>query len=175
MQRTVLFLLAVIAVVGVFSYAAAPRPEIDPDSDGDGLSDYAELHKYFTDPHKANSAVDRKDFTYTITSVLQIAKPFNLADMNDDYQDARMLSEDEDSMTVELVYYPLNTNKYAIGENPNWRRDYAHMTQYLRPTATENWDEKMRADLISQLANDGIDVDQLSDRQLVTEVSRWLI
>ena len=80
-----------IALVGVFSHAA---PDSDPDSDGDGLSDYAELHKYFTDPHKANSAGDRKEFTYTITSVLQIAKPFNLADMNDDYQDggSRLLS-----------------------------------------------------------------------------------
>src|SRR5258708_6737819 len=121
MQRTVLLLLALVSVFG------HPGPDIDPDSDGDGLSDYAELHKYFTDPHKANSAGERKEFTYTITSVLQIAKPFHLADMNDDYQDARMLSEDEDSMTVEVVYYPLNTNKCAIGENPSSRSDYAHM------------------------------------------------
>src|SRR5258708_20983272 len=142
MQRTVLLLLALVSVFG------HPGPDIDPDSDGDGLSDYAALHKYFTDPHKANPPGERTEFPYTITSVLQIAKPFNLADMNDDYQDARMLSEDKDSMTVEVVCYPLNTNKYTIGENPNWRRDYAHMTQYLRPTVTENWDEKMRADLI---------------------------
>jgi hypothetical protein len=49
------------------------------------------------------------------------------------------------------------------------------MTQYLRPTVTENWDEKMRTDSISQLANDGTDSNQLSDKQLVTEVSRWLM
>jgi len=35
--------------------------------------------------------------------------------------------------------------KPAIGENPNWRTDDAGMTQYLKPTATENWDEAMQA------------------------------
>src|SRR5262249_33126268 len=92
-----------------------------------------------------------------------------------DYQDARVLSQDQDTVTVEIVYYPLNTNKEAIGENPNWRRDYANMTQYLRPTATENWDEKMRSDLISELRKDDIDPDKLTDKQLVTLVSKWLM
>src|SRR5580658_7563310 len=89
--------------------------------------------------------------------------------------DARVLSEDADSVTVEIVYYPLNTNKYAIGENLNWKTDYAHMSQYLRPTPTENWDDKMRADLLAALQKDGIDPDHLSDKQLVTEVSHWLM
>lgn len=162
--------------------AGAAIPEAD--TDNDGLSDYAELHKYFTDPRKANSAGSskpdsdwerRKEFTYTITSVLKIAKPLNPADMNDDYQDARVLSEDPDSAIVEFVYYPLNTNRDGIGQNPNWRRDYAHMAQYLHPTAAENWDEKMRADVIGDLRNDGIEPDKLTDKQLVTQVSRWLM
>jgi hypothetical protein len=120
-------------------------------------------------------AGDRKEFTYTITSVMQIARPFNVADMTDDYQDARLLAQDADSATVEITYYPLNTNREAIGENANWKRDYAHMTQYLAPTATENWDEKMRADLLAALRQDGIDPDRLTDLQVVTQVSRWLL
>jgi hypothetical protein len=128
--------------------------------------DYAKVHKYLGD--------DRKEFTYTITSVMQFAKPFDLADMTDDYQDARLIEQDADSATVEITYYPLNTNRDAIGENPNWKRDYAHMTKYLAPTATENWDEKMRADLLAELRTDGIDPDTLTDKQLVTQVSRWL-
>ena len=118
----------------------APSAPADPDTDGDGLSDYAEVHKYFTDPHKPTSAAERNEFTYTITSVMQFAKPSRAADMTDDYQDARVVAEDADSITMEIVYYPLNTNSDGVGENPNWRRDYAGMTEYLRPTATENWD-----------------------------------
>ena len=130
------------------------------------ISDYARTHKYFGD--------DPKEFTYTITSVMQFAKPFDVADMTDDYQDAHLISQDEDSATVEITYYPLNTNREGIGENPNWKRDYVHMTKYLAPTATEDWDERMRADLLAELRQDGIDPDTLTDLQVVTQVSRWL-
>jgi hypothetical protein len=133
---------------------------------GEGISDYAKAHKYL--------GADRKEFTYTITSVMQFAKPFDVADMTDDYQDARLIAQDADSATVEITYYPLNTNRAGIGENPNWKRDYAHMTKYLAPAATENWDEKMRAELLAELRQDGINPDSLTDLQVVTQVSRWL-
>jgi transglutaminase-like putative cysteine protease len=119
-------------------------------------------------------AADRREDTYTITSVMQFVKPFNIADMTDDYQDARLIAQDEHTLTAEITYYPLNKVRESIGENPNWKRDYAGMTQYLAPTPTENWDEKMRADLVASLAADGIEPDKLTDRQAVTEVSRWL-
>jgi hypothetical protein len=48
----------------------------------------------------------RKEDTYTITSVLQVLNPVNPADMNDDFQDARVLAQDKDSCTVEVTYYP---------------------------------------------------------------------
>jgi transglutaminase-like putative cysteine protease len=138
-----------------------------------GRDEFAEKHKYFTDPAKPDAG--RGEFTYTITSVMQLAQPYRLADMNDDYQDARLLAEDADTATVEVTYYPLNTNREGIGENPNWKRDYAGMTEYLAPTPTENWDEKMRDDLLSELRRDGIDPDRLTDRQVAAEVSRWLM
>lgn len=148
----------------------------------DKLTEYAKAHKYSIDPQRVNAAKpgvssedQRKEFTYTITSVMRIGKPFNLADMTDDYQDARLISEDQDSATIEFVYYPHNTNKEAIGEDPDWKGDYAGMTQYLRPTITENWDEQMRADLIAELRKDGIDPDKLTDKQLVAQVSHWLM
>jgi hypothetical protein len=133
---------------------------------GERISDYARAHKYFGD--------DPKEFTYTITSVMQFAKPIDVADMTDDYQDAQLIAQDEDSATVEITYYPLNTNREGIVENPKWKRDYAHMTEYLAPTATENWDERMRADLLAELRQDGINPDTLTDLQVVTQVSRWL-
>ena len=133
---------------------------------GEQISGYARAHKYFGD--------DPKEFTYTITSVMQFAKPFDVADMTDDYQDAHLIAQDEDSAIVEITYYPLNTNREGIGENLNWKRDYAHMTRYLVPTATENWDENMRADLLAELRQDGVDPETLTDLQVVTRVSRWL-
>lgn len=121
------------------------------------------------------AAHPEKESTYTVTSVFELAKPYNIADMTDDYQEARMLAEDANSATVEITYYPFSNNADSIGENPNWRHEYAGMSQYLRPTPTENWDEKMRADLLVELAQDSIDPAVLTDRELVRKVSRWLM
>ncbi|MGA2222632.1 MAG: transglutaminase domain-containing protein [Verrucomicrobiia bacterium] len=112
-----------------------------------------------------------KEDTYTITAVIQVLKPVNPVDMNDHFQDARVLAQDKDSCTVEVTYYPFC--RPAISENPNWRKDYAKMTLYLKPTPTENWDEAMQRDLLTELRQAGIDPDHLTDKQLVEQVSRW--
>jgi transglutaminase-like putative cysteine protease len=111
------------------------------------------------------------DSTYTITSTLQILKPYSVADMKDDFQDVRLIAEDADSCTVEITYYPLH--QPSIGENPRWREEYAGMSEYLRSTPTENWDETMRRDLLAELRDAGIHPDRLTDKQLVEQVSRW--
>lgn len=109
--------------------------------------------------------------TYTITATLELAKPFNSEDMTDPFQEARVISQTADSCVVEITYYPLFRS--AVGENRNWRKDYAGMTEYLRPTPTENWDEKMRTDLLAELLVAGIDPEELTDKQLVEQVSQW--
>src|ERR1035437_7137993 len=109
--------------------------------------------------------------TYTITSTLQLVPPFNADDMNDDFQDARVLSREKDSAIVEITYYPLA--RAAIGENPRWRDEDAVMTEFLRPTLTENWDDAMRRDVLAELRAAGIEPDALTDKQLVEQVSRW--
>ncbi len=158
----------------------APTPVAD--TDGDGLSNFQEIHKYFTDPNKKDTAGkgiadgqgdQRREFTYTITSTLKILKPCRPADMNDDYQDVRVLAEDKDSYTLEITYYPLNTNREAIGENRDWKHYDAGVEAYLKPTPTANWDAKMRADLLTQLKQDGIEPDKLTDKELVKRVSDW--
>jgi hypothetical protein len=112
-----------------------------------------------------------KNDSYTITSVIQVLNPVNPVDMNDDFQDVRILSRDADSCTLEITYYPLYHP--SVGENPQWRLEDAAMTDYLRPTPTENWDDAMQRDLVAELKRDGIDVGPLTDRQLVEQVSRW--
>src|SRR5688500_6885698 len=91
--------------------------------------------------------------------------------MKDAFQDVQLIAEHPDSCTVEITYYPLH--QPAIGENPRWREEYATMTEYLRPTPTENWDKAMQRDLLAELREAGIHPDRLTDKQLVEQVSRW--
>ena len=154
------------------------------DTDGDGLSDFQEIHKYRTDPQKKSTAGkgisdgdwdERRQFTYSIKSVIRVMPPYNLRALNDDYQDVRVLKETDEFVELEVVSYPLNTNAEAITENRNWKQDYAGMQAYLAPGVATNWDSAMQKDLLAELANCGIDPERLTDKQLVEQVSRWLL
>jgi hypothetical protein len=162
-----------------------PSPKAtDSDSGGDGLSDFQKVHKYFIDPHKKSAAgkhgsdsdwEERREFTYSVRAVIRIMPPYNLAAINDDYQDVRVRSQTKDYAEIEVVSYPLNTNGEAITANPNWRKDYAGMKEYLQPGVTTNWDDGLRKDLLAALAKDGIDVDKLTDKEVVEKVARWIL
>ncbi|UCD52993.1 MAG: transglutaminase domain-containing protein, partial [Phycisphaerales bacterium] len=154
------------------------------DTDGDGLSDFQEVHKYLTDPTKRDSDGDgtpdgdwaeRREYTYSVRTVFRFLPPLDEKALNDDFQDARVLEQTDDYVEIEVVHYPLATVYESIGENRNWRRDYAHLTEYLAPGATTNWDAPMRQVLLAELKGDGIDVEALSDKQVVEQVSRWLL
>jgi hypothetical protein len=160
-----------------------PVAGIDPDTDGDGLPDFQEVHKYRTDPRKKDTAGEgvpdgdwqqRREFTYSVRAVLRVMPPYNLPALTDDYQDVRVRAETKEYAELEVVAYPLNSNAAAIRGNPNWKKDYAGMTDYLAPGVTTNWDEAMRQDLLRELAKDGIDPDKLTDKEVVEQVSRWL-
>jgi len=69
------------------SSAPETPAERDRDSDGDGLSNFQEIHKYRTDPSKFSTAGDgvsdgdwqrRREFTYTIRSIVKVMPPLNL-------------------------------------------------------------------------------------------------
>jgi RNA polymerase sigma factor (sigma-70 family) len=161
-----------------------PVARADPDSDGDGLSDFQEVHKYRTDPHARHTtpgeAADgdwdqRRRYTYTVRSVIRLMPPCNKAALCDDYQDARVRAENEKYVELEVISYPLNTNADAIVGNPNWRKDYAGMKEYLAPGPTTNWDAGMRRDLLRELAAAGIHPDRLTDREVVEKVAAWLV
>jgi RNA polymerase sigma factor (sigma-70 family) len=171
--------------------ATAASPVIpDIDTDGDGLSDYQEIHKYFTDPNKVSTAGDgvpdgdrqrRREFTYTIRSVIKVMEPVAYRYLSDDYQDVRGLSHtsgllpSDNYVQLEVIHYPHNTSARAIRGNPDWRRDAATKAEYLRPGITTNWDDAMRRDLVAALKADGIDPDRLDDKELVTRASAWLL
>jgi beta-lactamase regulating signal transducer with metallopeptidase domain/transglutaminase-like putative cysteine protease len=162
---------------------------LDPscDSDGDGLSDFQEVHKYLTDPTKADSDGDgtpdgdwneRREYTYSVRTVLRYMPPFDEKGLNDDFQDARVLKQTAQYIEVEVIHYPLATSSDSLPENRNWRQDDAgdaRLAEYLAPGATTNWDEQMREDLLAALKADGIDVETLTDKQVVERVSSWLL
>src|SRR5262249_4794173 len=106
-------------------------------------------------------------------SVMQVLRPFNPADMQDDFQDARVLEQDKDSCTVEVTHYPLFQPQ--TGEDPDWRKHTAQMGDYIKPMPAANWDETMQRDLIAELKKDGIYPEHSTDKQLVEQVSRWAL
>lgn len=87
------------------------------DTDADGLTDYDEYCKYSTDATKADSDGDgkidsdwdeRREYTYTIRAVCEINDPVSLEDMNDLFQDARVLAERTPTSHTryEILLYP---------------------------------------------------------------------
>lgn len=164
--------------------AQSPAPQhSDVDTDGDGLSDFDEIHKYFTDPTKADSDGDgipdsdweeRREYTYTVRAIVRVLPPVTEDVLHDDYQDARVLERTKDYVELEVVYYPLNTVASAIVGDPNWRAHVAELEKYTRPGLTANWDEPMRAALVAALAKDGIDAQTLDDKTLVERASKWV-
>src|SRR5262245_38149711 len=90
----------------------------DPDTDRDGLSDFQEQHKYLTDPARPDSDGDglpdgdwneRREYAYTVRSVVQVLRPVTPDVLCDDYQDARILDETAEYVELEVIHYPLNT------------------------------------------------------------------
>jgi hypothetical protein len=163
---------------------AGPQAEVaDPDSDGDGLSDFQEVHKYCTDPNKKDTAGkgvsdgqwdERREFTYSVRAVVRVMRPCNGKALNDDYQDVRVVNENKEYAELEVVVYPMNSNAETIKGNPNWKKDDAGMAAYLAPGVTTNWDAAMRTNLLAELAKDHIAPDKLTDKEVVEQVTRWL-
>ena len=154
------------------------------DSDGDGLSDFWEIHKYFTDPAKKDTDGDglpdgdwneRREYTYSVRSILRFMPPFDKNALNDDFQDAQVLEERDDYIELEVIHYPFSTAGKLIDSNPNWQQDYAQMTEYLMPGITTNWDAEMKQSLLAELQADGILIDILTDKQVVEQVSSCLM
>ena len=129
-----------LLLLALLTLPAGARAD-DPDSDGDGLSDFQEIHKYRTDPHKKDTAGQgvsdgdwqgRREHTYSVRAVLRVMPPYNLKALNDDYQDVRVLAQKKECAELEVVVYPLNANAEDIHGNPNWKNDYAGMRETAR-------------------------------------------
>ncbi len=154
------------------------------DSDNDGLSDFHERYKYLTNPNQSDSDGDgiadgdwkeRREFQYTIRSIVQVMRPVTVEYLNDDFQDVRVLDETEEYVELEVIHYPFNEVASAISADPNWRKTDPKLKRWLAPGPSSNWNKRMQQELLAQLKKDGIDVQHLDDRQTVQQVSQWLM
>lgn len=174
---------ALLAPALLFALAATSMAQGEPDRDGDGLSDFVELHKHLTDPDNADSDGDgvpdgdwheRREYQYTVRSVVQVMRPVTIEYLTDDHQDARVLAETDEYVELEVIHYPFTTVAASIPADPDWRRTTAPMTEWTRPGPTNDWTPAMRDELVAALAEHGIHTALLDDRTLVERASRWL-
>ena len=152
------------------------------DTDGDGLSDFQEVHKYFTDPAKRDTDGDgapdadwfeRREYAYTVRSIVRVMRAAQV--ICDDYQDARLLDATGEYVEMEVIHYPLNTVDAGITAAREWRDRADRPAEYLASTTTSNWDEGMRSRLLVELKSAGIDPGELDDRSFVEKAARFLL
>ena len=156
------------------------------DSDGDGLSNFHEIHKHRTDPQSADSDGDglpdgdwneRREFTYTVRSIVEVTRPVTPEYLTDDFQDARVLMEAEDRVQLEVLHYPYSTAPDALAEiaasdatvSPEER------ARWLAPGPTSDWDEELRTKILEGLGEAEIDATKLDDPRTIEAVAKWLL
>ena len=173
-----------VAVVLCCAVGRAQDPNRDPDGDGDGLSDFHERYKYLTDPQKKDSDGDgvgdgdwdeRREYAYTVRTVVRVIPPCGRGALSDDYQDVRIRKDTDDFVELEVIHYPLATASGQISGRLDWRRGAGKLQEYVRPRVNTNWDAKMRHDLLKELKRAGIDVARLTDKEVVEKVSSWFV
>lgn len=171
--------LGICLFLGSLAFAAG-----DPDTDRDGLSDFHELHKHFTDPKKADSDGDgtpdgdwleRREYAYTVRAVVHVMKPVTLEHLTDDFQDARLLDESATHAELEVILYPFGTAHEVLEADDGWRKPARELKRWLEPGPTSDWTPELRKTLQADLAQDGIELEKLSDREAVEKVSDWLM
>jgi hypothetical protein len=174
--------LRLLAVLN-FAFAAPALPAApEADSDRDGLSDYLEVHKYRTDPRKADSDGDgipdgdraeRREFTYTVRSVIRVMHPVNIAAMQDDYQDVRELARTAEYVELEVIHYPFNTLDQlapcADQESP------ATLAAALRPGVTTRFDASLNREILTDAARDGLKAPAAWTPVAVRQWAAWLL
>gem|GEM_PF-1936867 len=146
--------------------------DTDTDSDGDGLSDYYERIKYHTDPHATDSDTDgipdgnwseRREYAYTVSVLVRLRPPFDLASMNDPFQDAKLLhgSNSNGYSTLEVILYPdteipLVAAPYPLQAIPD------DVLEFLEPGTATHYTPHMEEDVLEIVRECRTDVSVVS-------------
>lgn len=132
------------------------------DTDGDSLLDYEETRKYKTNPLKKDSDNDgaedqqwdeRREYAYTIQIIIDLRPPFNIEQMNDFHQDARVLEEFGNNVTrVEVILYP----EAEMIINPSWYQPVE--SEFTQRTYTKNYSKDMQKNVRKLIAGSKTDI-----------------
>lgn len=150
------------------------------DYDKDGLLDYDEIYRNFTDPNLADTDGDgrldgdweeRQEYTYTIALDARLIEPYDLDFMASHlYQDIQVIEETDDYVDLKILLYPYNKYDQTLVANSNWQADNATLSDSILSGQFNDWDETMRKDLLDLLHLNGIYPDQMTDMDLVIEI-----
>lgn len=110
---------------------------------------------------------------YTLTTTLRLVQPYDVKAMNDEFQDATLLSEKDGVGTFKITYHLFHHQE--VTADPNWREDDAKMAEYLRPRPAANWDPELQKQILADLKADGIDPNTMDDKTLVPKVASWAL
>lgn len=167
------------------AWAAEDTAAEDKDTDGDGLSDFREVHKYGTDPKKKDSDGDgkpdgdwdeRREYAYSIRTIVRLMPPYNKKHLTDDYQDARIRAETDEYLEIEVIHYPLNTVARGMAARKAWLADTLKMpATYRAAGVTTNFDKAMQVRVLAELKTKGIDARTMTDKAYAAAVSKWLV
>lgn len=169
-------LLAVLAITP----ATAATLAADVDSDRDGLSDVHEVHKYGTDPKKRDSDGDgiedgdwreRREFAYTVRTVVHVMRPVTIEFLNDDYQDVRVLDEAEHYVELEVIHYPFST----IWKAPADKKKPKGLSHWLTAGPSSNASKALGMEIRAAMGEDGLEVEDFATKDGAVQAARWLL
>ncbi|MCH4889328.1 S-layer homology domain-containing protein [Acidaminobacter sp. JC074] len=150
------------------------------DYDKDGISDYYEIYRNFTDPVLADTDGDglldgdwleRTEYTYVIKLQVRLLAPYDLDFIESHIeQDMKLLEETKDYADIELIIYPYHKLDQTLVANKNYKEDNEEIMNGIQPGLTNDWDEKYRDDLIALLKENSIDPDTMSDQDLIFSI-----
>lgn len=150
------------------------------DYDQDGLLDYYEVFRNFTDPENPDSDGDgildgdweeRKEYNYTLTAQIRSLKPYDIEFMTTHpYQDIKVIEDTGEYVDFEIIVYPYNNMSMTFLPNPYWKTDNLPIMEEIKPGRFNDWNEQFKEDLLVVLDEYGINPDELTDIELINKI-----
>lgn len=153
------------------------------DFDKDGVLDYLEIYRNFTNPKSSDTDSDgikdsdlkeSMEYTYTICVDLRLIKPYDIEYMNKQFfQRVEVVEENDDYIDIKLYIYPYTKYDETITSNKNWKQDNLEVQDYIE-FMKENYDDKVRQVILKDLEEQNIYIDELTDREIVSKVCSYI-